>query len=378
MIYSIPYIIFIVVLGILALINGTAEDTSVKRKTSVAAFLIVLFFLGFRGFLSTDWVSYYPFFDKCDLNYIKDYTVTSGKYEPGFSLFALLCKSLFNDYHFFVFVHTLVNLLLLLNFLRKRTLNIPLGLVLFMVFEGLILSINLMRNSTAILIFCNALTYIEQRRPLPYFALCLLAMTFHLTAVIYLPMYFILRIRINKYIYLAVFLIFNAIFILDIPIVMRLLSSLGLVNEMTTGKVEAYTELFDESTKLSIGYLERLFTGIIVFCYFDKLRELRKENVIFINSLLMVFVFALGFSEFLIMSRRLANLFIYSYWILWIDLIRCFFYEGNRKLYIAFVSLYCVLRIIGTSNNILMDYDNVLFGAKSYQERLYIFNRNTD
>jgi len=378
MIYTIPYVILILFLGTLAFINASAEDEQKKTVTSVAAVVVFFIFFGFRGYLSTDWTSYVAYYDKCTIDYIIDYTPISGYLEPGFTALTLLCKNVFGTFQSLVVITTAINLVLLLKFFKNRIDNIPLGLILFVVFEGLIMSINLLRNTIAILIFVNALKYITERRPLPYFLLCALAMSFHLTAVLYFPMYFILRIKINKWMYLGIFLVLNAIFILNIPIVLKLITSLGLVGEMTETKIESYTEIYDESTKLSIGYLERLITGGLVFCYFDRLKELRQENTIFINSLILVFSFVLGFNEFHELSRRLGTLFTYSYWILWADMIRCFAIDNNRKLYVAFLSIYCVLRIMGTSNNILMDYDNVLFGAKTYQERLYIYNRNSD
>jgi len=378
MIYTIPYVILILFFGILAFIHASAEDEQKKTVTSMVSVTVFFIFFGFRGYLSTDWTSYVAYFDKCKVDDIVEYSLTNGSFEPGFIVLNLICKNIFGTFQSLVVATTAINLFLLLRFFKDRIDNIPLGLILFIVFEGLIMSINLMRNTIAILIFVNALTYISQRRPIPYFLLCALAMTFHLTAVLYFPMYFILKIKINKWGYLAIFIVLNAIFIFNIPIVLKLITSLGLVGELTETKIESYTEIMDESTKLSIGYLERLITGGLVFCYFDKLKELREENTIFINSLIIVFFFVLGFSEFHELSRRLATLFTYSYWILWADMIRCFSIDNNRKLYVAFLSLYCIMRVMGTSNNILMDYDNVLFGSKSYEERLYIFNRNTD
>ena len=55
-------------------------------------------------------------------------------------------------------------------------------------------------------------------------------------------------------------------------------------------KIESYTSgNLDEMKTLSIGYLERLFTGIMIFCYYDKLYELREENKVFINLFYFIF-----------------------------------------------------------------------------------------
>ena len=70
-----------------------------------------------------------------------------------------------------------------------------------------------------------------------------------------------------------------------------------------------------------------------------------------------------------------ATLFAFGYWIVWIDLIRCFFYENNRKLFTAFVFVYCVLRIGSSTRLPDFKYDNWFFGMESYQERMYYHNK---
>ena len=80
-------------------------------------------------------------------------------------------------------------------------------------------------------------------------------------------------------------------------------------------------------------------------------------------------------SEFNIISLRMSGLFTFAYWIIWYDFLKCFSIKNNRKLYIAFVTLYCIMKMIGSTNMITSEYDNILFGSKSYEERLYIHNR---
>ena len=239
------------------------------------------------------------------------------------------------------------------------------------------MSTNLMRNSIAILIFVNALTYLEQPNLLPYIGLCILAATFHVSALLYLPLYFIINYRYNKYVYLGLFIIANAIFLLHLPVITIILTHiLGDVGGLVQMKIESYTSgNLDEMKTLSIGYLERLFTGIMIFCYYDKLYELREENKVFINLFLLYILASFMLSEFSEISLRVSNLFICAYWIIWIDMMECFSIKNNRRLYICFISLYCVIKMIGNTNLITSLYDNVLFGAKSFEERLYIHNR---
>ena len=96
-------------------------------------------------------------------------------------------------------------------------------------------------------------------------------------------------------------------------------------------------------------------------------------------SIIFFFIMFFSFSEFQTLSRRFSYLFIYAYWIIWIDFIKCFSIENNKKLFISFIFVYCILRT-GISTYLPdFDYENVLFGkTKSYQERLYLHNRTYD
>lgn len=361
-------------LGALAFLysyTSNQEHRGLLLSTGVIAFF---FFFGFRGFIMSDWIIYYDFFYNCEFRDIFDFSFgTSKAFEPGFTILTLMCKALFEDYHFFVVIITAINTVLLLRFFSRYSDNILLCLMLFVVFDGLSIIVNLMRNSISILIFLNALEYLTRRKPLQYFSLCLLAFTFHSSALVYFPLYFFFHLRPPRWLFLTIFIGFNIIYLLNIPIFATFLSYAGFEGE--TDKIIAYTEKFTSTSKLSIGYLERLLTCFLVLCYYNRLYEIRKGNGVFINALLTYLMFLFVFSGFPVIGHRMGCLFAFAYWILWGDLIKCFFYENNRRLFATFVYLYCILRIIGSTQLPDFEYDNVLFGAKSYEERLYIHNK---
>ncbi|EFI72801.1 MULTISPECIES: EpsG family protein [Segatella] len=375
MAYSIPYIVLVLSLGCAGVVFDNTKDEILKKRLYIGSLLVVFIFFGFRGYILSDWVSYYPYFFDCSWDNISNYEFGSSKYwEPGYTLLNLIVKGLWENWHFFVFVSSLINFGLLYNFLRKRTENMPIILMLVIVFEGLMIFTNLMRNAIAILVFLNALDYLVKRKPLEYYALCLVALSFHTSALAYFPLYFFFHLRPNKWIYLCIFIICNLIFLSRIPIFLTLVKMVG-VSEIFADRIEIYTEYLTSSTPLSIGYLERLLTGTLIFCYYDKLKEVRNEGGIFINAMIAYFVLFFIFNEFEVLSKRFATLFVFGYWIVWYDLIKCFSIDNNRRLFKIFIVLYCSLRMAGTCHFPDYDYENILFGAQEYQERLYFHNR---
>ena len=372
---SLPYILLVFSLGLLAYAYHCGEEPRSKQQIKYAAVGIFVIFFGFRGFILSDWIIYYPFFKECDARDLYDYNfVTSKGFEPGFTLLTIICKSIVDDFHFYTFVLCVINTALLVRFFSKHSDNIPLALMLYVVFEGLVISTNLMRNSIAIFIFLNALDYIRDRRPLPYFLLCGLATTFHISSVIFFPLYFVLHRSISKWGFLAVFIVSNIVFLSHFSIIELVFGLLG-IDDSVSMKVRAYTEIYDKSSQISVGYIERLMTGLLVFLYYDELKEKREGNIMFINMILAYISIYLLLSEFEILAKRICALFACGYWIIWADLIRSFAIVNNRRLFASFVFLYCLLRINNLTQLPDFEYDNVLTGIKSYNERLYIHNK---
>ncbi len=379
MIYTIPYIILVCIMMCASFLHAKTDDETSKRNITIFVVAVFFIFMGFRGFILSDWIVYYPYFYDCNLGYITSFfqgDITC--YEPGYTLLNIICKFIFADYHFFVFVCSAIETILLYKFFNERVDNIPLAFTLFFVFDGLSIMANLMRNFIAILIFLNALKYIEQRKPVKYFAACILALSFHTTSILYFPLYFFFHKSINKWVFIAIFAVCNIIYLGKISVFLTIASLFGL-NSIFEDRIRVYTELYNASAGLSFGYLERLFTGLMIFLYYDRLKEIRPNNQVFINGLIFFFIMFFSFSEFQTLSRRFSYLFIYAYWIIWIDFIKCFSIENNKKLFISFIFVYCILRT-GISTYLPdFDYENILFGkTKSYQERLYLHNRTYD
>lgn len=382
MIYTIPYLLLLLFFFGLALYYEQAEETDTRNKISYGCLAVMLLFFGFRGFIFDDWQIYYSLFQECSFEnvWFNVYTYKSAHWtcEPGFTLLMVICKSLIDSYYFFNFVCTVIVTALLFNFFQEQEFdNFPFALILYLCFGGIIMSTNLMRNTIAIMIFINAIKYINERKPIPFFLLCILAITFHLSALMYLPTYFFLHKRINKWVFVGIFLVGNFVFLTHTSIFLKVMSIFistdsGRLSDM----LEAYTSgTMDVASGISIGYLERLFSSFLIFCYYDRLVEVRKNNAIFINSFILYFVLTFYFSEFKEASLRMSYLFIFAYWILWRDLIKCYSIENNRKLFAGFLFAYCMLKMIGHTDVVTSQYDNILFGAKSYEERLYIHNR---
>jgi hypothetical protein len=207
MIYTLPYIFLVCFFGVLSWWFESTEDEIIRKRIVWLSMASMVLFFGFRGFCFCDWNSYYPIFQKYNLHDLFSLNLIDWPYEPGFSMLMVCCKSIVNNYQFFVLVCNVIDMFLLFCFLKRYVKNIPLALMICLCMTGLVLFTDLMRNSISILIFVNSLPYISNRKPIPYFSLCLIGALFHASALLYIPLYFFLHRKINKWVYLGFLLL---------------------------------------------------------------------------------------------------------------------------------------------------------------------------
>ena len=375
MIYSVPYLLLISFYGVMALwYNQTKNIDSRPMNVSLCMFVTLLFW-GFRGFCFYDWMSYFPMFQDAGIeNFLHNIT----SMEPGFCLLMTACKEIYDSYIFFTFVCSLINIILLSNFLLKHTDNYPLALLICTIFGCFFLFTDLMRNAIAVFIFINAIDYLAEKKKWKYFLMVLLALSFHYSAILYLPLYFFARKRTKKWVFAGVFFAGVIVYALHISLFVNLSTFLlGLVNSDLEEKVRYYlNETAAKSPGINFVFLEQVLTGVLVLCYMDKLREIRKNADIYINCILLFFVMTFMLHEFVTLSVRMSILFGVGYWIIWIDLLKCFKFTNNRRLFILFMCSYCFLRVLGHTRNPLAEYNNVLINNESYQKRMLMFQKN--
>lgn len=376
MIYSIPYLTFLIFLLVLAVIASERKDDEklyqILTNLGIAIFIV---FFGCRGYIWHDWTVYTVIFDKISWSDLYSYDYLKHQ-EPLWLIFELTCKTFVNSYYFMAFVQCLINTALLVRFFRRYSINVLFALATYLVFNGFEISINLMRNSMAMFIFLNAIPYIEEKKIGKYMLLCAIATGIHLSSIIYFPLYFILNKKISKWVFLAVVLISNAILFSNIAIVLRLAEMTGATNELLTAKLEAYSN-YGMYAGSRFVLLQRFLICMMTFCYYEKLNTMSASNHIFVNALMLYILGSYLTSEFSEMSNRIGILFSFSFWILCGYLVKCCFYINNRRLFIAFLSFVFIFNTYISTSEKVKEYQNWLFGtADTYEMKMNFFNKN--
>lgn len=369
--YALPYALNIIFLGLFALVYHQTNE-KVRHIITLTCFVNAVFFFGLRGYIWHDWQNYYILFHDFTMDDFQINPFLGGKehfYEPGYVLFNIAIKYIYDDYVFFQLVQCIICQTLLFRFMTRRRLNVPLFLLIFLSFYGYEILINLMRNSIALLIILNALEYIEERKPLQYFAMCLLALSFHVSSIAFIPLYWLLNIKINRWLYLFFFLSGVLFFLLRLKIISPILA-LATGND---SRIEIMMDIYgklDEAKTLTLGFLERLSTGLLVFGYYRKLLEKDARNRVYINAVLLYMIIVFFFYEMETVSTRLCILVIFGYWMIYCQFPQIFYFRNNKILFCSLVMVYCLLKTIVYNNNGCYEYQNHLLGCRSYEASL--------
>jgi hypothetical protein len=375
--YSLPYIAFLSILGICTILFEYTEDEKKKWNITAVAITVFYVFFAFRGYVYSDWTSYAALLKDVEWSDIfiihKDNAVVI---EPGFTLLCCLCAVVTREYAFLVIVITTIDLVLFLRFLKHWEIrNVAFAMMMLVSFEGVEMMFNLLRNQVAIFIFLNSLDYIIKRKPLPYFLLCLSALSFHLSSLLFFPLYFFLNRRINKWVYALIFFSFLLFFFSKVSLATTIINLLNLEGPLAE-KAAFYTENLTVRRTISIAStLEQVMLIGLIVAYYNRITESFRGGICVINSLLLFFFFYFIFAEFKEFSTRLAILFVFSYWIIWIYLFKSLNLESNKIMMVCVLFMYCGYMSIHRYYKPIQEYDNLLFGAKSQVERQKIFNK---
>ena len=372
-VYTIPY--FLLCFFILIISKKTniseASSSTFNKKAYLVIFIILTVFFGFRWYTLSDNIIYAQEYQSIEPIFRWSYIeIHSWWWEKGYVLFAMCCKLITPDFHFFVFTNTLIDFVLLSHIVKKYSINIPFTIILFLGFYGLLMEINLMRNMKAILLFLLSIKHIEERNFIKFSLYNAIGFSMHSSAILFFPMYWLLRIKLNKKFIATIAIASTFIYVANIDIINDLINAILLALKQYDFsmiiKASAYYEQ-SETQALSLGTIERIITLILALYAYFRQKNINKQFIIFFNSYLIFFLAYSVFGNNEVFRDRFTTLFYYSYWFLYPHLAQ--FYKGKIKYFSLWITIYAMLRIFMLTHNCAAYYETVFFHDTTVAER---------
>ncbi|MGL5049836.1 MAG: EpsG family protein [Fusobacteriaceae bacterium] len=351
------YIFFGIVLILFSVLEVCTEIKYKKIFYFILA-IAIYFFIMTRGYVGWDWVNYEP-----------DYYLEKSKFEIGYAFFSKMVKFFKFDFEIFTIINSLVNLILVMYIFPKYTRYPIFSLFLYFTVHGLALEVDILRNSKSIFLFLLSLKYLKDRKIYIYFLLNCIGATFHITSLIYLPLYFVLDKKIKKRYILSLVILGMVYYFSNWNI------WLDLSKRIPVNQVQGYLKVISEvqTRKINVFFLERVLLMFLIFLgdiYLDTKQE--KYYNVFKNSIFIGIIIFLFFSELSIVSLRIMLLFSYAYWF-FIPLI---IQMTKEKLKIIIFVLGIMIGIFRgynflsfPTNKIMYSYENILWKKSNFQDR---------
>ncbi|MDT2747772.1 EpsG family protein [Vagococcus fluvialis] len=288
-------------------------------STKRANFLLVLFFVfivvisGYR-YVGTDVPAYKIYFESIDA-----YSLSFPLYEKGYFVLNKIISFFTNDFQYVLIVTALITLIPIYTTIKKYSINPFLSLFYFISFYFYFNSFNLVRQYLVVSFLFYSVKFIFEKRLIPFVLTVLVASLFHMTALFFIPFYWLCRIKYRSFTYLILMIASVCISFLT-PTLIRIIAKL-------VPKVASYINYDVQGASAN-------FTIIFTFCAFvvaillkEKIEKIEKNSIIYINFVFFAFCLSL-LSINNIIFFRLASYF-YIFIILLLPLL---FYSLDKKL----------------------------------------------
>lgn len=169
-------------ISIIAFIEASIKRRKFSDYSGICIFCILISLASLRNKVGTDWDAYFSF-----------YKNGTEEVEIGYAFLNNLFSGLKIPYNFFLLFINGISLTLMYSFLRRHSIFMVLGSLMF--FSDLYLYFNLsgIRQALAMSFTCFSMTYALKKDFARFFLLILVASCFHLSAIIFVFAFFLPR-----------------------------------------------------------------------------------------------------------------------------------------------------------------------------------------
>ncbi|AQW94524.1 EpsG family protein [Elizabethkingia anophelis] len=359
--YNIPYLLLILIFLLLSLL----ERKKIVGKSKIRFFSGLFFFIffGTRGLIGSDWYNYMYYFDNASFSDIK----IVEDFELGFSFLTKFLKLIGFNYNYYVLFITLIQTILFDNIIRKYSVNISLTYALFICLFPLLI-IDALRNLLSILIACQALPYIEQKKNRKAILIIVASMLFHTTGVFFFLLFPFSKNYIRQPYILILLVIGTFIYFFQLRFFDILIESLGGVFGGRIDYLSKSVTKSDQSYGITLGIVEKYFFAYLLLKNFNMIKKTKILTPVFFNLFFIYIFIYLFFST----SESFINRFSLLFFIFYIvGIVNCIFVLKlyKQRIILNAVILLIFIKTFLTFNNILYDYSTFIYKKDDINKR---------
>lgn len=343
------YILFFLIM-FLSIFDLVKINKNIKTYIFFVACFLIIVFGGLRDEVGTDWYNYKLLFlgEKTDVEY--SYIFLSNFF-----------KSVNCGYSSFLFFIFILAFYLKAKTLKKYSKYPIISLLVYIPTVLIIYDMNGIRQGLALGITLYSFKYIIEKNKIKFFLSILIATTIHISAIVFLPAFFISKLNIGNKMNLSVLLLMllNLYFNIMSKIIISLYS---MFPYRFFQRVYDYSIISKEDNNI-MGLIQRLIIFIIAF-YFLKRLENEDNNISYFIKFYTIstYIYILFYNFGIVASRGSAYYKIFELILipLFLDLLK----SKVLKIKIFFIIVLYLLLIINKylklENNGLVPYKNII------------------
>lgn len=201
MLYYSVLLCSITISGLLSISTQFANELQ-KREKIIYRITLIAFFIvhAFRNAMNVDYMHYVGYYSKINyffrsfgFKYIFSQEYLSEVTEPGYALINILANYLFGSYKWVFIISAVLILFPLWRFAQKYSPSFLFSIFLYLMIGTYYEGFNIMRQMIAASICIMAFQYLKEKEFIRYCFVVVVGALFHSSAIVMLPMYFIMR-----------------------------------------------------------------------------------------------------------------------------------------------------------------------------------------
>jgi hypothetical protein len=262
------------------------------------------------------------------------------RYRPGWILFTSFFKTIgANIYVYQLCIATIINISIF-YFLKQKVVEIFSAILLYYVICYIFFNTEIIREAISISIFLFAYLQLEKGKILKYIFFCVLAFSFHETAIIMLFVPFVMKLKVSR-IFLPLTVIIVMLFILA-PLIRQNFYTFFSMFDLVANKVDTYFSGLDYNYSFNVSFIFNIVFNVLLPLYVIYLNRFNTQ----MNSFYMMAILSILFystSSFLPMFYRLRYYFWLFDTLLFIDLFK-YIVKNNKLLYVLCIVVFLLFK----------------------------------
>ena len=263
--------------------GGTFHFRSTYYCMMVLSFLPFFVIAAVRYEVGTDWPIYLDYY----------HWINAGTKSFSEVLFNLMNKLVFRtagNFQGMVILVAFLSYFFLFKAIQEQSISYPLSLLIFFVSCSFFASINQLRQAISMPIMLYAYKYIQEKKPVKYFFWCLIATLIHFSSLVYVPLYFVVRLKPTLKRYVTIF----AACVVALPVLHLAAEALIRISKYAWYFSSVFNSGSTENNFYLVGFLFQL-PMLVIMAYYrftDKAEDPAYDgmlNCYFLSLLMLLF-----------------------------------------------------------------------------------------